>query len=173
MAFDRTDFLNVLEESYSAYYDLSKENLPDNLPVAFKADFYKRDESFWLSKKMVTWSNETNEFVYCFSKDYFDRETLDLCIQYALDDGLPRVKPHKEHQYTNIKCLFVADGFDDEAVSEIKHRKYEKKYNHMLWGYSALALSGVNLRSENVYYNPAGRDMKVYFKKLFAAQKKK
>ena len=172
MAFDRESFVPVLEDSYSAYYNIIKENLPEDLPLAFKADYFSRAESYWLTKSITTWANETNEFAYVFSAEQFDEALTEKCINYAMEDGLPRVKPHKEHQYTNIKVIFLADGFTDEAKDYIKKKKFSQSYNHSLWGYSNLVMAGVDLDAEKTYTNAAGRDMKKFFKKLFSAQKK-
>ena len=93
-------------------------------------------------------------------------------MQYALDDGLPKVKPHKEHQYTNIKVIFLADAFEEDAITEIRRRKFQVSYHHSLWGYSSLITTAVDVNDEKVWTNAAGKDMKKYFSKLFAAQKK-
>ncbi|MBQ1403103.1 MAG: hypothetical protein IIY90_07330 [Oscillospiraceae bacterium] len=172
MAFDRLAFLGVLEDSYAAYYNIIKENLPEEFPIAFRADFYKRDERYWLTKSVKYYGNETNEFVYVFSADSFTGENADACIRYALDEGLPRVKPHKEHQYTNIKVIFIANEYEPEALKAISSFRFQKSYHFSLWGYSNLLTTAVDVNDEKVWTNPAGREMKKYFSKLFAAQKK-
>lgn len=172
MALDREAFLAVLEDSYSAYYNIIKDDLPAELPMVFRADYFQRSEAFFVSRKIPMYANETNEYVYVFSKPGFTGAETEACMQYALDDGLPRVKPHKEHQYTNIKVCFLADEFDDEALRSVKQAKFQKTYNHSLWGYSNLLAVAVDVDSESIKTNFAGRDMKKYFKKLFAAQKK-
>ena len=173
MAFDRIEFVELLENSYSAYYNIIKEDLPTELPMAFRAEFYQRGEKYWLLKSIPIYGNETDEYCYVFTKDEFDEEIVDKCIKYCLDDGLPRVKPHKEHQYTNIKTIFIADSFTDDAVRKIKKTEFSKSYHFSLWGYSNLLNSAVDVKEENIYTNKAGYEMKSYFKKLFAAQKKK
>ena len=172
MAFDRLAFLGVLEDSYAAYYNIIKENLPEEFPIAFRADFYKRDERYWLTKSVKYYGNETNEFVYVFSADSFSRENADACIRYALEEGLPRVKPHKEHQYTNIKVIFIANEYEPEALKAISSFRFQKSYHFSLWGYSNLLTTAVDVNDEKVWTNPAGREMKKYFSKLLAAQKK-
>ena len=173
MAFEREGFLNVLEDSFSAYYNIIKEKLPAELPMVFRADYFKRDEKYWLTKRVKMYGNETNEMVYVFSADTFDLPGVTACIQYAMDDGLPRVKPHKEHQYTNIKVIFLAESFTKDAVKEIVSRKFQKSYGPLsLWGYSSLITTAVDVNDEKVWTNSAGRDMKKYFTKLFTAQKK-
>ena len=172
MAFDRLAFLGVLEDSYAAYYNIIRENLPEEFPISFRADFYKRDERYWLTKSVKYYGNETNEFVYVLSADTFDKASADACIQYALEEGLPRVKPHKEHQYTNIKVIFIANEFEQDALKAIVSRKFQKSYHWSLWGYTCLLTTAVDVNDEKVWTNPAGREMKKYFSKLFAAQKK-
>ena len=172
MAFDRLEFLSVLEDSYTAYYNIYKQGLPSELPMVFLGEYFQRGEKYWLSKNIPIYGNETNEYVYAFSAPLIDGETAKKCIDYALEDGLPRVKPHKEHQYTNIKVIFIAEKYDSEAIEEIKKRKFQKSYHYSLWGYSNLITAAVDVNAEKVYVNRAGDEMKKYFKKLFAAQKK-
>ena len=176
MAIERKEFMNVLRESYSAYYNLidntGEESFTD-LPLVFKADYLQRGEKYWITKSIPIWGNETNEFCYIFSDEFFDRSMISRCIDYALDDGLPRVKPHKEHQYTNIKTVFIASAFDSDALEEVRSRKFSKSYNHSFWGYSTLLTGAVNLSTEKVVTNRAGAELDKYFRKLFTALKKK
>lgn len=169
MAIDRVEFLEFLKGSYSAYYDILPPEEALELPLAFKADYFQRSEAYWLSKKITTWANETNEFCYVFSAEFFDRSTVSKCMDYALDDGLPRVKPHREHQCTNIKAVFVASAFDDDALREIKSRRFQKAYRYSLWGYSHFCAGAVNLSNEKITVNAAALDLKKYITKLFAA----
>ena len=170
MALERLQFLEVLKDSYSAYYNIKETSAPEGLPLVFQADFFKRDERYFLIKSANLYSNETNEFVYVFSAESFSKDLTDKCIQYALNEGLPRVKPHKEHQYTNIKVIFVAEGFDEETRKNVASKRFQKSYHYSLWGYTSLITSAVDVSTEKVWTNSTGRDMKKYFSKLFTAQ---
>ena len=110
----RTDFLETLRDSYSAYYDIHE------------------NESF---------------------------------------TGLPRVKPHKEHQYTNIAAIFVAESFDPATAKHIAKRSFSKSYKFSLHGYTELLTAAVELGTESTRTNPAGRPLEAYFRKLFAARR--
>lgn len=169
MAIERGEFLEKLQQSFSAYYNIYPVEAELDVPLVFTADFLQRDEKYWLSKNITMWANETNEFCYVFSAEFFDRATVSRCIDYALNDGLPRVKPGKDHQYTNVKTLFIASAFDSDALAELKNRRFSKSYHHSLWGYTNLLTGGVNLSTESVTANSAGRDLKKYFRKLFKA----
>ena len=169
MGFERVEFLTRLEDSYSAYYNIVPPAEGIDVPLAFAAEYYQRGEKYWLSKNIHVWANEQNEFCYVFSAEFFDRASVIKCIEYALNEGLPRVKPHKEHQYTNIKTVFIASSYDEDAVQEVKNRSFTKSYNHSLWGYTNLLACTVNLSDERVVTNKAGYELKKYFRKLFKA----
>lgn len=162
----------MLRDSFAAYYNIIPDSDADGLPLDFRADYFSRAEKYWLSKKITIWGNETNEFAYIFSDSTFDKETVDKCIDYALKEGLPRVKPHKEHQYTNIKVIFVADSFDRDIAKYIQSRKFSKNYKFSLHGFTELKTAAVDIAKEKAYPNMAGHELTEYFSKLFAANKK-
>ena len=171
MALDRASFLKVLEEAYGAYYNIIPDADAGELPLVFRADYFSRDEGYFLMKKNTVWGNETNEYCYLFSAPSFDADTVNKCIDYALADGMPRVKPHREHQYTNIKTVFVADGFDDETLKLVKTRKFSKSYRFSLYGYSELLTAAVDISREQAFTNPAGQTQQKFFGKLFSLRK--
>jgi len=172
MSMDRAHFIEVLEDSYSAYYNIAEKNEETGLPLAFRAVYFSRDERYWLSKKITVWANETNEHAYVFSAESFDAALAEKCIDYAIADMLPKVKPHKEHQFTNVKVVLVADSLPAETVKLVKKKSFTKSYNHNLHGFTTLHSAAVDLSVEKAYTNLAGHELKKYFSKLFAAQRK-
>ena len=171
MGIEREKFLDTVADSFSAYYDLHMAEGERELPLVFRADYYSRAERYWLTKNIPIWGNETNEFAYVFSAPAFDQNLAARCIDYALDEALPMVKPHKEHQYTNVKTVFVADGFDNETIKLIKGRKFSKSYNFSLYGYTALLTAAVDMDRQRAFTNSAGHDQQKFFKKLFSLRK--
>ena len=169
---DRERLLEVLEDSYTAYYNVVKEGLPPELPIVFRGDFFKQTESYWISKNIPIYRNEENEYSYIFSAQSLNADEVRKCLDFALEDGLPRVTPHKEHQRTNIKAIFIADEFGEGALNEIENRRYSKSYHMSLWGYTDLLTCAVIPLSEEVRTNKAGAEQKKFFKKLFSAEEK-
>lgn len=168
MGFDRQQFLKTVSDSYSAYYNISRENLPDQLPLVFRAEFHKRDEMYWFSQRVPASGNEENEYAYFFSLDYFDRDLVLACMDFARKEGLSKVKPHREHQCSNIKTVFIAESFEASALDTIRKQKFQKSYRLAFWGYSSLLTCAVELSSQKVITNDAGRELKKYFQKLFS-----
>ena len=75
----RDVFLEVLRDSYSAYYDIIPPEDGDGL-LAFRADYFSRDEKYWVTKSIKIWGNEKNEFAYIFSAPEFDAAAIDACV---------------------------------------------------------------------------------------------
>ena len=173
MAIERLSFLETLKGSYSAYYNIHPNEDMTPLPLVFRADFFSRGENYFLVKEAVIWVNETNEYLYLFSAPSFDRDTVEKCMDFAIEDALPRVKPHKDHNYTNFIAVFVADRFEPEAVTAIRRRRFNKSYHHSLWGFSLLKAAAVELETKTIRTNRAGHDLAKFYRKLFAVQEKK
>ena len=172
MALDRASFLKVLEDSYSAYYNIIPDAEAPGLPLIFRADYFSRNEMYFLLKENTIWGNETNEYLYLFSAERFDPDTVNKCIDFAIADMLPRVKPHKEHQYTNVKVILLADTVAPDVARYVKKRSFTKSYKFSFHGFSTLKSAIVDLGAQKTVTNSAGHELVDYFSKLFAAEEK-
>ena len=172
MAIPRSTFLDILKDSYSAYYSVHDDGKEFNteLPLAFRADYASRDERYWLTKSVKMWGNEKNEFAYIFAADSFTPELAEQCLEWAWQDGIPRVKPHKEHQCTNVKVIFVADTVSDETAKAVHKKSQTRNYKFGLHGYSNLLTGILDLGTQKTVTNKEGHELVPYFKKLFAAR---
>lgn len=169
MLIERSRFIDVLKDAYSAYYNLV-EDVETELPLAFRADYKDRDEQFFLVKSAKIWANEKNEYAYIFSAPRFDAALVKACADYALADGLPRVRPHKEHQCTNIKVVLVSDEAGEEAEKAVKKLRFSQNYKLGLWGYTNLLAGIVDMQSKKTVTNFAGHELAPFFTKLFAVR---
>ena len=172
MALDRESFLKVLEDSYSAYYNLNPNEGMTELPLVLRADYFSRNEMYFLMKQNTIWGNETNEYLYLFSAERFDPDTVNKCIDFAIADMLPRVKPHKEHQYTNVKVILLADTVAPDVARYVKKRSFTKSYKFSFHGFSTLKSAIVDLGAQKTVTNSAGHELVDYFSKLFAAEER-
>jgi hypothetical protein len=167
MAVDRGEFIDGLKESYAVYYDIHPNEDHPELPLDFRADFHSKGESYFLVKSAKIWSNENNEYVYVFSAPSFDAETVNKCVDHALEDGLAMVVPHKEHNYSNIITVFVADEIAPEIRKHIQNRRFSKSYHMSLYGFSLLKTGYIDLNTSEYGTNKEGHDLTNFFKKLF------
>jgi hypothetical protein len=167
MGQERTQFIEDLKKSYEIYYDLYPNEAATELPLEFRADFHSVGERFFLVKRAKIWTSETNEYVYVFSVPKFDAELVNRCIDFALEDGLARVTPHKDHHYSNIITVFIADEIESEVRKVITKRKFSKSYRMSLYGFSMLKTGFIDLSAGDYGTNPEGHDLIQFFKKLF------
>ena len=88
------------------------------------------------------------------------------------EQELPLVKPHKEHQYTNIKVILLADAVEEDVARYVKKRSFTKSYKFSLHGFSTLKSAIADLGKQKTVTNSAGHELVPYFSKLFAAEEK-
>lgn len=170
MEIEREEFLKILEDSFSAYYNIVPQEHPE-LPLVFRGDYRKLDQKYWLAKSIPIWNNESGEYAYVFSAESFSPQLAERCIAFSLEDGLPRVHPHKEHQHTDIKVVLISDHFDEEARKLVQKKSYSKSYHFSLWGFTNLLTAAVDLSERRAYANKAGNALEKFFRKLFDVRK--
>ncbi len=91
-------------------------------------------------------------------------------MEWAWQDGIPRVKPHSEHQCTNVKVIFIADSVDGATAESVQKMSRTKNYKFGLHGYSNFLTGITDLGTEKTVTNREGHELVPYFKKLFAAR---
>ena len=169
MAIDRATFIEVLKDAYSAYYDIT-EDVDTDLPLSFRAAYKNMDELFFFVKSANIWKNEKHEYCFVFSAPSFDPALAKKCIDFSLQEMLPKVRPHKEHQCTNIKTVFLADEATDAERQAVRKLRFTKNYKFGLWGFTNLLAGIVDLREQKTVTNREGHELAAFFKKLFAAR---
>ncbi len=173
MALDRELFLNIVKDAYSAYYTIVDPLEEDaDLPMAFRAVYDALDERYFLSKNAKIWGNEKIEYAYVYSAPSFDLELAGRCMDRALADMLPKVRPHKQHQYTNCKVILVADSISEDVAKLVKKRSFSKSYGFLsTQGYTELLAAAVDLQKEKTVTNKVGNGLNKFFDKLFALRR--
>ena len=170
MTIERGVFLEIVKDAYSAYYTIiPAEEGQEDLPLAFRAEYNVRDEQYFFVKSANIWKNEKHEYCFVFSAPSFDPALAKKCIDFSLQEMLPKVRPHKEHQYTNCKVVLIADSLDAETVKTVKKAKFSKSYGPFsTHGYTELLCAAVDLEEKKTYANRVGYDLEKFFGKLFA-----
>lgn len=170
MAIERGTFLEIVRDAYSAYYTiLPVSEGEEELPLAFRAEYKVRDEQYFFVKSAKIWGNEKNEYCYVFSAPGFDAALAEKCIDFSLQEMLPKVQPHKQHQYTNCKVILIADALGEDAVKAVRKKKFSRSYGPLSTeGYTELLCAAVDLEKRKTYANRVGHDLETFFGKLFA-----
>ena len=91
---------------------------------------------------------------------HLSAQELQTLIDVTRRDGLSRVHPSKEHMFSYITLIVLADTIDPEAVRLIRKTRIRKNYLLTLHGWMEYHIAAMEISSNRFYSNPAGRGAK-------------
>jgi hypothetical protein len=109
---------------------------------------------------------EVNDYLYLFSMPKLEKEDAEACVLFSIEDALPRVKPHKEHMYSFITAVFVADETGQDALKYVRRRRFTKSYRLGFYGSSPLKTAALDIGQEKIVTNNMGRDLRKQIKNI-------
>lgn len=157
---NQEEYLEKLLPSYQSYFDIERDVILENHTLAATAFFHSRSEKYILTKKAQLWATEMNEYVYFAFADVLTADDFLSLKETVLPAGLQKIKPHKEHMYSYVSLVVVADLVAEDAKKEIQKTKYHKTYQFSLHGWMYLRVAVVELSNNHIYTNKQGEDMK-------------
>ena len=167
MVKDRLVILEKMLDTYSVWYDVTLGDMDSGLPLEALCIHRSRKEKYVLSRKAKLWAAEVNEFLYLFSMQKLDLSQAEACISFAIEDALPRVKPHNEHMYSFITAVFLADSIEPEALKFVRRRRFTKSFRFGFHGSSPLKTAAISTENEMVVTNNMGRDLRKQIKNIY------
>jgi hypothetical protein len=140
--------------------------MASGLPLKAVCQHHTRSEKYVLSRKAKLWAVEVNDYLYLFSMPKLEKEEAEACVLFSIEDALPRVLPHKEHMYSFITALFVADEAGQDALKFIRRRRFTKSYRWGFYGSSPLKTAALDINNEKIATNNMGRDLRKQIKNI-------
>jgi len=163
---DRSAILDRFINTYRSSYDIISGDMASGLPLEAVCQHHTRSEKFILIKKARLWAIEMNDYLYLFNVAKLVKEQVEACILFSIEDALPKVKPHKEHMYSFITAVFLADMAEQDALKYIKRRRFTKSYKLGIYGSSPLRLAALDIGQEKIVTNNMGRDLRTQIKNI-------
>ncbi|MDD4074950.1 MAG: hypothetical protein PHC80_02540 [Eubacteriales bacterium] len=167
----RDALLEKLLESYSGYYDISREEGLDGLHKATAA-FHSYVEKYVLVRSARMWAHHSHEYIFLFSLPHLDMTAWTRIRDYYLERGLSLVKPDKEHMYTYITAVLLCDEMDDDVAKEMKRFKYYKSFKLSFYGWTNARLTALEMNSGKIVSNYQGREMGRFVNKIYKEKTK-
>ena len=152
--------LEKLLNAYSHRYDIERDVTVDGGSFPATATFFLRDENYLISKKHVLSAVENYDYTYFYITDHLDAATLQQQIELTRNDGLGRIKPHKEHMSSMVGLVILADTIDPEAKELIKKTRFRKNYRLALHGWMEYQIAAMEISTNSFLSNPAGKNAK-------------
>lgn len=163
--------LDKLLNAYSQICDIYKDGQEECASFPAAAFYYLRDENYLISKQHVLSAVEQHEYLYFFLTDHLDTKTLQEQIALSKKAGLSHVKPHKDHMFSNVGLVVLANTIDPEAQQLIKKTRFRKNYKLTLHGWTEYQLAAMEASTNRFFSNPAGKGARKIMEQNFAPKK--
>ena len=163
--------LEKLLNVYSHHYDIERDVTVEGGSFPATAFYYLRDENYLISKQHVLSAVEQHEYVYFFLTDHLDAATLEAQIELSKRAGLANIKPHKEHMFSYVTLVVLANSIDPEARRMIRRTRFRKNYLFTIHGWMEYHLAAMECDTSGFFSNSAGREARKNLECNFAPQK--
>lgn len=160
--------LSKLLDAYSHQYDIERDVETEGFVWPATATYYLRDENYLISRKHVLSAVEQHEYLYFCLADHLTAEDLQARIDLSKRAGLGKVKPHKDHMFSNVGLVVLANTIDPEAKKLIKKTRFRKNYKLSFWGWTEYQLAAMEVSTNCFFSNPAGKGARTILEQNFA-----
>lgn len=164
--------LEKLLNAYSHICDVERDTRTEEFPFQATAHYYLRDENYLISKKHVLSAVEQHEYLYFYLTDHLTADDLLEKADLSKRMGLARVKPHKDHMFSNVGLIILANTIDPEAKKRIKRIRFRKNYALTFQGWTEFQLAAMEVSTNCFYANPAGAGARKILEQNFAPKTK-
>ena len=165
--------LNKLLDAYSHVYDIDRDVPVGDVVYPAMATYYLRDENYLISKQHVLSAVEQHEYLYFYLTDHLSTEDLQKHIDLTKQAGLALVHPHKEHMFSNVGLVVLANTIAPEAKQLIRRTRFRKNYKLTLHGWTEYQLAAMETSTNCFFSNPAGKGARSNLESNFAPRQTK
>ena len=165
--------LDKLLDAYSHLYDIQRDVETDGVTYPATATYYLRDENYLITKQHVLSAVEQHEYVYFHLADHLDAKALEALIAQSMESGLKCVHPTKEHMFSYVTLVVLANTIDPEAVKRIKKTHFRKNYMLTLHGWMEYHVAAMEVSTNRFFSNPAGKEARKNLERNFAPKTSK
>lgn len=163
--------LNKLLEAYSHLYDIDRDVAVEDFTYPATATYYLRDENYLISKQHVLSAVEQHEYVYFYLTDHLTAADLQAHMDLSKRVGLSRVKPGKEHMFSFVTLVVLANTIDPEAAKLIKKTRFRKNYRLTFHGWMEYHVAAMDVSANRFFSNPAGAGARKILEQNFAPKR--
>lgn len=170
MRYSRSEIIEILLKSYTAYYDIT-DYKAERAPLRALCEYYEHAEKYMVSRKVSLWSADSEEFIYLFDVPHLTLEIFEACKKAAYEDGMERLHIGPGHMYSYITPIIVCDACDADALKALKRCHIYKSFHFSLHGWMDFHAAAVIGDSDRIESNRAGRSTAKILKKVLYSKK--
>lgn len=159
--------LDKLLDAYSHQYDIERNAEAAGCCYPATATYYLRDENYLISRQHVLSAVEQHEYLYFYLTDHLTAKELQTQIELSRQTGLSKVKPHKDHMFSNVGLIVLANTIEPEAQRLIRRTRFRKNYKLTFHGWTEYQLAAMEVSTNRFFSNPAGKGAKQILERNF------
>ena len=159
--------LDKLLDAYSHQYDIERNAEAGGCCYPATATYYLRDENYLISRQHVLSAVEQHEYLYFYLTDHLTVKELQTQIELSRQTGLSKVKPHKDHMFSNVGLIVLANTIEPEAQRLIRRTRFRKNYKLTFHGWTEYQLAAMEVSTNRFFSNPAGKGAKQILERNF------
>ena len=163
--------LTKLLDAYSHSYDIDRDVEENGHLWIATATYYLRDENYLISRQHVLSAVEQHEYLYFHVTDHLTAADLNALVDLSKRAGLCKVKPHKDHMFSNVGLILLANTIEPETQKIIRKTRFRKNYRLSLWGWTEYQLAAMEVSTNRFFANPAGAGARKIMEQNFAPKK--
>lgn len=152
-------FVHDFANKYVPFFDVEKELLLGNIPLAFKAEYKRRDERYMISKKIKVWGVENQQVLFVTSLE--EQVTGQHIEQFTknIERHFKSYVPSDEDHMSTIFLGVIVTGqpVNKEVLKEVKKYRKVKFMKFGLHGWAEFYLALVHLQEGQVVIHPKGQ----------------
>lgn len=172
MEMTKQERLEKLLQAYAYLYDIARDVQVEGGSFPATAAYHFREENYIATKKHVVYATEQNEYVYFYLTDHLTEEDARKQIELSKQAGLSQIHPHKEHMFSYVTLVVLADTMDPEAKKLLKKTRFRKNFWLALHGWMEYHIAAMEISTQSFLCNPAGKEAKKTLERNFAPKAK-
>lgn len=162
------DRLETLLKAYTHSYDIAREVEVPGGAFPATATFYIRDENYLIDRKKILNAVEQHGYVYFYLTEHLDAEELQKQIDLSLQAGMEQIHPGREHMFSFVSLVILADTITPEAQKLLKKTRFRKNFRLALHGWMEYHIAAMECSTNSFFSNPAGKEERRVLKENFS-----
>ncbi|MCI2055554.1 MAG: hypothetical protein LKJ86_00250 [Oscillibacter sp.] len=164
--------LERLLKAYHFYFDIERDVSVNGETFPAAATYHFREENYVMTRAHTIYASEQHEYVYFYTTEHLNLETLQRIIDLTREAGIAKVNPHKEHMFSYVTLVILADVIDDDAAAYLKRYRYRKNYWLTLHGWMEYHIAAMDISKQHFLSNPAGKEARNTLERNFQPKAK-
>ncbi len=160
--------LEKMLKAYSYLFDIERDVQVEGGSFPATAFYHFREENYIATKAHVVYATEQHEYVYFYVTEHLTAEDVQKQIELSKTAGLAEIHPHKEHMFSYVTLVILADTIDPEAKKIIKKTRFRKNFWLALHGWMEYHIAAMEISTQSFLSNPAGKEARKTLERNFA-----